>query len=98
MTDIAERLRNAPPAQGSLRVLHFEAADEITRLRAALKPFADHAETWTRAGFPEHYPLVEYWPGGPPMADDEPECMDVSFLNVGHLIAARDAMKGNERD
>jgi hypothetical protein len=72
----------------------FKAANEIERLRAALKPFADHAETWVRCGYgPEDCLVEDSWPGGPEMKDGEPECFDVHFITVGHLIDAQKLFK-----
>jgi hypothetical protein len=65
---------------------------ENERLRAAIKPFADHAGTWTRVGFTAEYNLVEPWGEGPTCDDDEPDYMAPSFLTVGHLTAARLAL------
>lgn len=41
MADIVERLRNPLTGQAFLRPICHEAADEIERLRAALRPFVD---------------------------------------------------------
>ncbi len=59
MSDLVERLRAWTPPfeclQGAPYKLACDAADEIERLKAALKPFADAAETL--ASFPDETSL-----------------------------------------
>jgi hypothetical protein len=64
--------------------------DQLNLALAALQPFADNAEGWTRVGMGPNDQLVEaHWKGGPEAVEGEPEYLDATFLNVGHLIVAQ---------
>ena len=55
---------------------------DLERLKAALQPFADHAEDWLHIGAGLDENLVEEFSNGPKHLP----------LTVGHLVAARVAI------
>ena len=58
--DIVERLRDAGDHAFFDPHLHHKAADEIERLREALKPFAEEAIHWVN--YSDSEPMVESFP------------------------------------
>ncbi len=69
------------------------AASRIQELEGVVKPFADHAEAWTRKGYGPDDSLVEtHWTGGPAAEEGEDESLDALFLRVSHLINAKEVL------
>jgi hypothetical protein len=85
MIDIETQLRSYATAKNirmEIREMAQRAADEIIRLRAALKPFAAAAE---------HFEGINYVPDACPLGAEL--LARPSDLNVGALRRAREAMR-----
>lgn len=83
MTDIVERLRATRRAKIPARAsLWEEAADEIERLREALKPFGELGSK-IDSSFLDHWGQVEYRPS-------------LHSITIGHLRRASAALEGKK--